>query len=885
MSPTPPRRSLACALWLLAWCSTTAQAQTVATGARHGLALQTDGSVLAWGDNRLAQLGSGRTLYSAVAREVTLPAKAVAVQASSTSALVLDDQGNVWSWGTNRRGELGDGTRTDRTTLQIVFRNAAQITINGGSSSPTFVIDKDGQPWWWGPMYAGGEILLPTRAAQVLARLVSVGQYGPTTAGLDDKGVVWAWGEYVPCAASTGPTGPVAVAGLPPIERFYFQLGSARPNFGAEVLFTMASAVDVDGRAWKWGAESGYGPAGMSFGFGPHTYLAPVCPPVRNPQYDVTAPYTPKAHSELVRSGTVIERFITSGSAQAQASYPFTTLGITADGELWQWREEYNAPPGMTLRHEASNVADASRYSTREREGALGLIYVTRDGKVYAKGTNYNLHLGIARAEADGTDAVSSPQKIHLPAPAVSVHANGAGSYALLKDGTLLAWGAGAGQLDRFSDIGWYSVPERPSQVAVPVPIARLAVADGAWLALDSHGGVWSSDEWGSGVPSSGLSRPTMVSHANGLPPARAISLGGRASRSGMAAILGQDGSVWTIGTSAGVAIPPGSGLNELFAQMKVPRKVVGLPPSIMQVAAMAGYGDASAYALDASGAVWFWGQHAYGIGGRSAAQVGIDLVVNVPYVLPLPQKAVSIHTNAYDHGFCAVLVDGSAQCYGRMFNEHAGMAFRLHAPIKELSIGVAELGQGSTTDSPLGTVHFRLADGTVWAWGQGRHGQLGAGSFANTTEPVPANNEAGTGDLDLDPGTPNVAAQSRPPFRVKTRLEGSLRNLSFSGDIFGGAGAPADSRVYTLAVGGAGTWVQRDAQGQWSPLRSPVPAVASGVQLDSEAQSVSLANILQQFPGAGLEGLRIYVGHGRDVDEMLSARRFREVLELAPED
>lgn len=868
---------------LLALCSATAHAQTIATGASHGLALTADGSVLAWGDNRLAQLGSGKTLYVPTAREIALPAKAVAVQASSTSALVLDDQGNVWSWGTNRRGELGDGTHTDRPTPRIVLRNAAKITINGGSSSPSFVIDKDGQPWWWGPMYAGGEVLVPTRAAQVPARLVTVGQYGPTTAGLDDKGVIWAWGEYVPCAASTGPSGPVAMAGLPPIERFYIQQSAVWPPEGGRTLFSRAEAVDTSGRAWKWGGEAGFGPGpGPTFGIGMPWYLNTLCPPVRSPQDDPRAPYTPVAHSELVRAGTAIARFITSDSAQAQASNTYTTLGITADGELWQWRQEYQAPPGMTLRHEASNVVDASRYSTREREGALGLIYVTRDGKVYAKGTNYNLHLGIAPAEADGADAVSSPLKVQLPSAAVSVHANGTGSYALLKDGILLAWGAGAGQLDRFSDIGWYSVPERPSQVALPFAIARIAVAHSRWLALDTGGGVWSSDEWGSGPQASGVLRPTMVSRVNGLPAARAISLGGTAAGGSLASILGVDGSVWTMGASAGVFPPPPAprpGLDELFSQMRVPRKVLGLPSSIVQVASV----GRSSYALDASGGVWFWGQHAYGLGGRSAAQVGIDLVVNEPYVLPLPQKAVSIHTNANDEGFCAVLADGSAQCYGRMFNEHAGRDFRLHAPIQELSIGVAEMGQGLIADEREGSVHFRLADGTVWAWGRGRHGQLGNGTFANAAEPTPVNNEAGTGDLDLAPATPNVPTASRPPFRVKTRLAGNLRTLSFDADVFGSAGLGAGN-VYAFATADLRTWMQLDGQGQWGPLRSTVPAAASNVPLGSEAQSAPLA-ILPQFAGTGLASVRIFVGQGRDAQEMLSTRRFREVLELAPED
>jgi alpha-tubulin suppressor-like RCC1 family protein len=849
-----------CALLVLLALATPAQSQTIATGARHGLALQADGSVLTWGDNRLGQLGQGRTLYAETAREIPLPAKAVAVQASATNALVLDEQGNIWSWGTNRRGELGDGTRADRATPQIVFRNAAQIAINGGASSPTFVLDKDGQPWQWGPVPGGGELLAPTRSAQVPARLVKVEPRGRTVSALDEQGVVWSWGEGVACADSPGKTGPVAMRGLPPIRDFWISYSALRaagtPADGTPL--TIVNAVDRDGNVWKWGSEASYG----FMGYGP-AEIRRYCPAVRTPDaadwtlpMPLVPPYIP---AELVSAGVAITRVLGMNIERAVASQNSSTLGLTQDGELWHWDSQ---GPGTKIHREALDVVDASNYSAGDRHGTLGLVYVTRSGKVYAKGSNLFLHLAIASGEVD---SVSGPQKVQLPGPAVSVHANASGSYVLLKDGRVFHWGYGTAQYKPFASLNRYAVPQAPVELDLPAPAVKLAVGERRWMALAANGDVWSTDVTavGNEYKEPVWFQRLLVTRASGLPAAKDLVVGGAGG-----AILGVDGTLWNVPAQA-VPYPHAETRPPVF----LPFQYGGLP-KVRQVAMVLGrYGEAH-FALDAQGQVWFRGRESFGLSGAVDTGTTTGLDVPAPFVRPLPGKAVSVHAGG--GSFCAVLEDGSAQCYGKIFNEHLGMRFTLHAPIREVSIG-ADGTQG-------GTVHFRLAGGAVWAWGHGQWGQLGAGTHAHAFDPVPLVSESGTADLDLDPGTPDAAATARPPFRVKTQLSGNLRALSLRSEVFGSAGAPAGSNVYAMAApasGAPGVWVQLDAQGLWGPLRWPVPAVASNAQLTGEAQSLALANILRQLPGTGLEGLRVYVGYGSDAQEMMAARRFRAVLDL----
>lgn len=877
-TPPPWRRASGCLLSVLLaglGLPCTAGAQTIATGARHGLALQADGSVLAWGDNRLAQLGQGKTIYSSTAREIPLPAKATAVRTSWTTALVLDEEGQVWSWGTNARGQLGDGTRADRATPQVVFRGAVEL-FNGGDSAPSSVIDKDGQAWWWGPLPSGVDAAVPERAAQLPARLVRIEHQLRATVALDEQGVVWSWGEGGACAGSgTAASAPTAMRGVPPIVDFIFDAygptNSPGPGFPAQRPASRVAAKDAAGRLWVWGNDRQRIPDGLPAP--DFTY----CPAERWSQgYDPFAGRD-SIHPDMEKAGVKLQKVRHGGDG---------SIGWTAEGDLWRWRYvptgDISGGPYVAVERVASGVVDASGHNTALNGVLPVLMYITRDGKLHAMGSNTSLQLAVAGDAAGGAESIASPRKLALPSAAVSVHASEAGSHALLADGRIFRWGLGAVQYDRQASFVESSFSQTPTHIPLGAPVTQLAAAQGQWLAVDAGGKVWSSGGWG--IVTVPHSRPVVVGSSTALPLARSVSVGGN----GHGAILGVDGSVWTIGGSREI-FPPvqGSDVHRALFGSLVPLKVEGLPGTITQVA-MADGNYGAAYALDASGTVWFWGaRNLYGISGQdSAALTREQWLVRAPIVLPLQQKAVSIH--AGDFNVCAVLQDGSAQCYGKLFNEHRGRRFQLHAPIKEVSMGVDEdRSNGPPGAKRGGTVHLRLADGTVWGFGKGHQGQLGSGAYASAPEPIPAVNESGAGDLDLDPATPNVATAARPPFRVKTLLAGNLRNLSFTGDVFGSAGTPAGANVYAMASAGPlgqGVWVQLDAQGAWGPLRWPVPAVASNVQLGSEAQSVPL-NILPQLQqGTDLTGLRLYVGYGRDADEMLAARRFREVLELGPE-
>ena len=105
----------------------------VAAGQEHSLALCSDGTIAAWGENGLGQLGNNTTTSSTVPVAVIttgtpLEGKTViAISAGFTHNLALCSDGTIASWGDNHYGQLGNNTTTSSTVPVTVVATGTPL--------------------------------------------------------------------------------------------------------------------------------------------------------------------------------------------------------------------------------------------------------------------------------------------------------------------------------------------------------------------------------------------------------------------------------------------------------------------------------------------------------------------------------------------------------------------------------------------------------------------------------------------------------------------------------------------------------------------------------------------------------------------------------------
>lgn len=121
----------------------------MSAGGYHSVALKSDSTVWAWGNNWEGEFGDGTNICRSTPAQVPVFANVTGIITGRFHTAVLNSNGTVLTCGYNNFGQLGDGTTTDRWTPVQVSGLTGVASIWSGWRH-TGVIKGDGTVWAWG---------------------------------------------------------------------------------------------------------------------------------------------------------------------------------------------------------------------------------------------------------------------------------------------------------------------------------------------------------------------------------------------------------------------------------------------------------------------------------------------------------------------------------------------------------------------------------------------------------------------------------------------------------------------------------------------------------------------------------------------------------------
>jgi alpha-tubulin suppressor-like RCC1 family protein len=271
---------------------------TVSAGTKYSLGIKADGSLWAWGEDHNGQLGDGATTDLVVPTRVGTQTGWVAVAAGNRHSLALKSDGSLWAWGNNDKGQLGDGTTIERHLPTRIAADRSWVAIAVGMTH-SLALSSDGSLWAWGDNTDGqlgdgttNAVLVPTRIGTGNDWAAVTAEAGHSLA-LKSDGSLWAWGSNR--SGELGDAG--AGAGKIPSR-----IGTGTDWVAVNTAFFHTLALKSDGSLWAWGenenGQLGDGTTGDRF--------------------------------SPTRVGTLTSWVAVSGGGQH-------SLGMKSDGSLWAW--------------------------------------------------------------------------------------------------------------------------------------------------------------------------------------------------------------------------------------------------------------------------------------------------------------------------------------------------------------------------------------------------------------------------------------------------------------------------------------------------------------------------------------------------------------------
>src|SRR5690554_2620436 len=318
----------------------------IETGTQNTFGIKNDGTLWGCGRNTFGALGiNSTTEINPTFQQVTTANDWVKVSASHFFALALKSDGTIWAWGQNDYYQLGNApaTATELSPLQV-GTDTDWVEISAGTSKASFAIKSDGTIWGWGKnnssiivtgsgttsvaiptqigtdtdwntMSVGGNHILAQKSDSTLwswgggaarglgnvptsntPQQISTDKWISYTAGDGGKsfgvkpdGTLWAWGNNTNGQLGDGTT---TVRYVPT------QIGTdnnwSTVQSGGGSFITMATKTD--GSVWYWGGTNYYGTYGNGSSYGSTYIMTPtqtqgicVTPVSTGPTYNTTS--------------------------------------------------------------------------------------------------------------------------------------------------------------------------------------------------------------------------------------------------------------------------------------------------------------------------------------------------------------------------------------------------------------------------------------------------------------------------------------------------------------------------------------------------------------------------------------------------------------------
>ncbi|MBI2613263.1 MAG: hypothetical protein HYW62_00605 [Candidatus Levybacteria bacterium] len=295
---------------------------SVSIGRDHSLALESDGTVWAWGNNQYGQLGNGESGGSLVDPvQVKLLGGGYLTDVKGISAgykwsIAIRNDGTVWVWGYDGYGARGAGVGNNDSDSKLLVAtqvkgpsNFLQIVAIAAGDNHSIALKADGSVFAWGLnnngqvgigcyLYNCSRIDSPVK---VLDNAIAIAAGGHHTLAVKADQTVWGWGR-----TSEG------------------QLGSITGSFGVQGSPIQIPGISGIKNVWaktNWNVALSNNGSLFGWGHGSYTYSGD-----RNPK-------------QVSGLGEV------TLAAVGQTIFAPVGIAVKGDGTLWWWNAENNSNP------------------------------------------------------------------------------------------------------------------------------------------------------------------------------------------------------------------------------------------------------------------------------------------------------------------------------------------------------------------------------------------------------------------------------------------------------------------------------------------------------------------------------------------------------------